>query len=69
VRVLSEQPGWSRVMLTRITPPAVGNTVAGPSGNPGLWSFELAARVEPTERTQPIDLIENFSVSSGPVLR
>jgi hypothetical protein len=68
VRALSEQPGWSRVMLTRITPPAVGNPAAGASGNQGIWSFELAARVVRAESMQPIDLIENFSASSGTVL-
>jgi hypothetical protein len=68
VRALSEQPGWSRVMLTRITPPAVGNPAAGASGNQGIWSFELAARVVRADSMQPIDLIENFSASSGTVL-
>lgn len=49
VRVLSEQPGWSRVMLTRITPPggsAVGGNLAGAGGPQTSWSFDLTARVQ-----------------------
>ena len=50
VRSLSEQPGWSRVMLTRITPP--GSASALSAGNQALWSFDLSAIM------QPIDLID-----------
>lgn len=54
VRTLSEQPGWSRVMLTRITPP--GSASALSAGNQALWSFDLSAIM------QPIDLIDIYRV-------
>jgi hypothetical protein len=59
VRTLSEQPGWSQVMLTRITSPggaaanmatnAATNAAMNPAGNPATWSFDLTARVQHTD--------------------
>ena len=63
VRTLSEQPGWSQVMLTRITSPggaaanmatnaatnAATSAAMNPAGNPATWSFDLTARVQHTD--------------------
>lgn len=59
VRSLSEQPGWSRVMLTRITPPggaaanhamnSAMNSATNSAGHSSTWSFDLTARVQHTD--------------------